>query len=340
MDDIKIIGIGCACRCGNSISEIVNNLNNSSINATMPLKFDVNLPKSLKRKSDRDTLLGVYGVQGALLDSGIKSQEIDSTKIGTIFSYAHGTVDTSLKFSSQINNDREFCSPSLFSKTVNNAMLGIICMAYNFKGVSTMLVGSNNLPLSITLLNEKKAEYIFSGYVEGYSEELFNSFREKRKSEYEIFESSVCFLITNQDVNEYYCRIINYSEQSIGVSFWDEKTEECSRKLSACINSCIGNFDEHIDVVIPAFVEGRFHDMEWNLIKKYHAGVISIDNIKEKFGETMGGSLSVNLMIASLLLKDTFSMLSEDKCTNKTINNILVCGIDDTGNYICILVSR
>ena len=150
----------------------------------------------------------------------------------------------------------------------------------------------------------------------------------------------VCFLITNQDVNEYYCRIINYSEQSIGVSFWDEKTEECSRKLSACINSCIGNFDEHIDVVIPAFVEGRFHDMEWNLIKKYHAGVISIDNIKEKFGETMGGSLSVNLMIASLLLKDTFSMLSEDKCTNKTINNILVCGIDDTGNYICILVSR
>lgn len=342
MNNAKIIGIGCTCRCGNSITEVVNNLKKDSIlNTTMPLKFDVNLSKLLKRKSDRDTLLGVYGVQEALLDAGIKSQEIDNTKIGTIFSSGQGTVNTSLKFSTQINENKEFCSPALFSKTVNNAMLGIICMEYGFKGVSTMLVGANNLPLSLALLSEKKADYIFSGYVEGYSEELFESFEYKRKSKYELFESTVCFLITNKNVDEYYCEIVNYSEENISLGFFGEKIkEECIKKISSCINSCIENFDGHIDVIIPAFMDGHLRDIEWNLIKKDYESLISIDNVKEKFGETMGCSLFVNLMIASILLKNNFIMLSEDKCNNKSINNILVCGIDDIGNYICVLVSR
>lgn len=352
MDEIYVLGLGCISSIGNSAEEvweaITNTDFNSNANKENPHDFKSNLDRSLRRRADRDSLLGSYVVNEACKDSRINLEDVDRKRIGTIFSSGHDSVDTNLEFADQVSDkDASLCSPQTFSNTVTNAALGYICMETGFKGVSTMFSACNSIPFTINLLDEDKADIIFAGYLEGYSKELFESIKEYGCLGYDqVTEAAVSILLSRRSfpTKTGYCSVKGYSEINLGIDpiiFRGEKEEDIGNRISRCIQNVVSAYGKDIGVVFSSGGNKDFNRIENHAIKEVLPNARLIENVKEIFGEIMGASLHVNLMLGALCLKKGFipnTLLLEGELTE--FKNILVNGYDDLGNYISVLISK
>lgn len=346
MDYISIIGIGAISNLGNDADSIWENLinNNKMKNSLEAIQFDSGLSMSQKKRSNRYSEMGVYSSKVAISDSKVNIDNMNKTRIGTVFTTGYGPIVSTLEFSKNVvQGDSEFCSPTIFANSVNNSCVGHICIMLGFKGVSTVLMGSNNLEYSQMLINKGNTDLILTGSIEENCKELIDALAvgEHSKNVF-VKEGAVSFLISrNENIGTAYCNIVDFSEFGMnGYPLTDkideraaaENIERISRelghkyKIDAFFSSCNGSYFDEIELQAVNNALGN--------------DVIYVNNVKKLFGETLGSAFNLNIMVGALCVKNGRLPLKLDS-DQREIKRILVSGYDVSGNYmLAVLESR
>jgi hypothetical protein len=87
-------------------------------------------------KMDSQSKLGILAVE-ALVSERILAKELAGEKIGVVFSNAHGSQDTDVRFQ---ESAQSVASPSLFVYTLPNIVIGEICIRHKIKGENAFFV--------------------------------------------------------------------------------------------------------------------------------------------------------------------------------------------------------
>lgn len=343
MDSIAIKGIGVISCIGNDVETIWANLmctNELEIN-NQTNEFDSGLSLSQQKKANRYSEMGIYVVRMAMTDAKLDVKQLDKDKVGTIFTTGYGPIVSALEFSKKIaEGDYEYCSPALFANTVNNTCIGHICMFFGFKGVSTMLMGSNNLAYAQFLINKGNAEYVLSGSVEERCPEVTNAFKLNEVSKnVRTNEGAISFLLTLSD-HEAYCRLVDYLECSI-ISYpmtdevemtqAGERIEQLATNLAA---------RHHIDVFFSSANGSYFDDIELTAVQKSLSGnCIFVNQVKKIFGETLGSAFNLNVMVAAMCMKNGYLPIQLDT-EQRRVKCALVSGYDISGNYTLVVLKQ
>lgn len=347
MKNIGIMGLGVISSLGNDPETIWDNIG-SEFSYDCNYDFKCNLPLSVKRRSDRFSKLYAYAMDEALKNSKINIEECNLNRVGTIFSSQIGPLKTNLSFCEEVlAGEPDECSPMKFSNTVSNACLGTLCKQYGTKGVSTMLLGSNSIVYSVDLLQENKADYIFTGYAEEYNEDYFNAFHKlKGMEDVKLTENAVTFLLGNSLTNKCICDIIRIKEINLGrnlLVFENEKTSSDKELIKHCIDKCIQdiNIDE-IDAALITTEENGVGKNEVQVLSECLSQRKVASNLREIIGFSAGSSLNTNIMLAVLCMKNGVlkSQLTKNKVEIPINNCILVTGYDISGNYTAVLLKK
>lgn len=336
MESISILGIGIISKIGNTIDAIWENLERGIVsNNTVCCSFDSGLSATKKRKANRYSEMGIYVSKEALKDSSINIEMYDKNRIGTIFTTGYGPINSSLTFAKSIaEGDWEYCSPTVFANSVNNACVGHICMELKIRGASTMLMASNNFLYSQLLLTSKKADYIITGSIEEHCAELFNALQKSEFASDLVFnEAAVAFLIGNGKHKNAYCIVEQIEECNIGNYPIINKVNETYviSQLEKMYQKVIK--DNEIDVFLGSENGTYFDVIEKTVLQKVLPdGTIHIENTKAFFGETLGSSFNVNVMVAALCLRKG-KLPHGYYGENIRVQSVLVSGYDLSGNY-------
>lgn len=348
---VNIIGIGCVSALGNSAEEVWNNLQENHdelIKFNCPYEFESPLKGAIKRRASRHANISVSAMVSAIRDADFEGKT-ESSRIGTIYSTDYGSLDTNLKFAEQVlNGDPDMCSPSLFSNTVANSSLGTLCILGGYKGVSTMLIESNNIGYSKNLIDEGRADYIFSGFVSEFNFDLFESYKALNKSKENCFaECAVTFIMTNSETKENvnaYCKVDGFCEVNIGCNPLSEiGNEDVTRTLiERCMNVSLKNSGfSRVDAVILAGEGLLLEEIEKLAINSISPNAYVLSGIKKKIGETCGCNFNAAAMIAALCLKK--NEIPKSLCVGnekRQVKSILVNGYSRMGNYISAVFSK
>ena len=351
MKNIKIIGIGVLSQAGITASEIWDTLESGNKPELVKgcIEYKSILPSAKRRRMNRYSDMAVYTSSKALEDAKVNVNEIDSYRIGTIFTTGYGPMVSNLQFgSSVVKGDPDLCSPTVFANTVSNACVGQVCMAFDCKGVSTIVMGSNNIGYSQMLLNRGKANFILSGAVEEYCEELYNSFQlNKYSKDVFIKEGTVTFLLKSSEVNDEaedaYCQLVDFCECNIGKYPLVNKVDENSVKdrIVKTLSKFVSDSGKEIDFVISANNGSYFDSVENAVLEEvFDNKKLIIGNIKEYIGDTLGTSINMNVMVAAMILKNEKLPKAFANESVKQVKTILVTGYDVTGNYIGYILEK
>lgn len=345
MERMSIVGIGCISNLGNDMDTIWENLMKENEISTSHgvISFDSGLSLSQRKKCNRYSEMGIYVSNMAIKDSQIDINSMDKNRTGTIFTTGYGPMISTLKFSqSVIEGDYEFCSPTVFANSVHNACVGHICMAGGLKGVSTGLMGSNNLEYSQMLLNKGDTDYILSGAIEEYCKELHDALgiNETSKNIF-ITEGAVAFLLKNVDnASDTYCNIIDFSECNINKYPVTDiiNDDKVSEKIRRIMEKLINKYD--IDAFFSSCNGSYFDNIELNAAQQVlKKDVVYINNVKEFFGETLGTAFNMNVMVAAFCLKNGKLPLKLNS-SQRRIKSALVSGYDISGNYMLTVLEK
>lgn len=344
MSEISILGIGVICRMGNTVDEIWSNLEKEdNIFTEHPLcLFESNMPLAKRRRANRYSEMGVYVASAAINDAKINIDKLDKDKIGTIFTTGYGPVNSSMAFAKSISEkDWESCSPTIFANSVNNTCIGHICMYLGIRGASTMFMGSNNILYTQMLFKQNKADYIITGAIEEYCSPLFDAIcRKKNIPTSYLHEAATAFMTTSGIVEQAYCVIEKIEECNIGAYPVTNNlfVQDVIKKLEYMYQKISEN--TVIDVVLGSTGENFFDDIEEAVInKKFSKNVKYVKSVKSIFGETLGASFNVNIMVAAICLKKGYLPLRLDRNETK-IRTILVSGYDLSGNYMLAILKK
>jgi len=339
MKKISIMGIGVISNLGNDVESIWNRLCKLE---EIPIddqniKYQSILSPVKRRRMNRYSDMTLYSASKALEDGKVTIEEIGESNIGTIYNTGYGPLVSNLKFADTvIQGDPDMCSPTIFANTVSNACVGNVCISLGTKGVSTIVMGSSNLSYSQMLISKGDADYILTGSIEEYCEELVTSFKNTELSKnVPIKESAVTFLVkkeenTDKDV---YAHLIEIVEGNLGVypliDIVDEKeagdmitemAEEMKQKyqIDTVFTSCNGTYFDEIE--------------KKSLFSVLKDNVVYVNEGKKLLGETLGASFQMNVLLASLCLKNGFLPVQLDR-EERNVHTILVSGYDVSGNY-------
>ena len=342
MDCISIMGIGLLSCLGNDVNIVWERLmDQKDIEIEQNIiSFDSGIELNRKKKANRYSEMGIYVSKKALMDAELELDRINKNRIGTIFTTGYGPLNSALQFAESIaKKDWEYCSPVVFANTVNNACVGHICMTFGLKGVSTVLMASNNLTYSQLLLNTDKADFILTGAIEEYCEELFNALK-ARKSLKSLFlsEGAVSFLLKNGRDTKAYCSIVDIEECSIGsYPLTDTIAEE---KVYSKIKELADKLarDHKIDVFFSSDNKTYFDSLESGAIQEtLNKDMIYVNCVKNIFGETLGASFNMNIMVAALCIRKGKLPLKLDS-KQRCIRCAMVSGYDISGNYLLAIL--
>lgn len=345
MQCMSILGIGTINKISNDINVIWDQLQNEnklSIETDM-IPFDSGIPLMKKKKANRYSEMGIYTSRLALEDSKIDLDIVNKERLGTVFTTGFGPLNSSIKFADSVaNQDWEFCSPLVFANSVNNTCIGHICMTFGLKGVSTMLMASDNLTFSQLLLNQNKADYILTGALDEYCFELFEALtsRSNKISENVNFsEGAVALLVKKGYCADAYCNIKKIVQCSIDKYPLVEQIDK-ENAITQIGNLCNSIAEEDSDAFFGAGNGTYFDVIEAEAVKKYLSpNTAFVNNIKSIFGETLGASFNLNIMVAALCLKRGIlpSLLDKNK---RPVRKILVSGYDMAGNYMIAILKK
>lgn len=344
MSEISILGIGVICRMGNTVDEIWSNLEKEdNIFTENPLcLFESNMPLAKRRRANRYSEMAVYVASAAINDAKINIEKLDKDKIGTIFTTGYGPANSSMAFAKSISEkDWESCSPTIFANSVNNTCIGHICMNLGIRGVSTMFMGSNNILYTQMLFEQNKANYIITGAIEEHCSPLFDAIcRKKNMPISYLNEAATAFMTASGIAEQAYCVIEKIEECNIGAypvtnnlyaQDVIEKLEYMYQKISE---------NTVIDAVLGSTSKNFFDDIEEAVVNKnFSKDVKYVKSVKSIFGETLGASFNVNIMVAAICLKKGYLPLKLDSNETK-IRTILVSGYDLSGNYMLAILRK
>lgn len=349
MENIKIMGIGVISKLGNNLDEIWKNLdtNAESTDNQGKIDFESVVTKKKRRRMNRYSEMTVYTTNKALESSVINMEVLDKTKVGTIFSTGYGPMVSNLTFAEMVHEgDQDLCSPTVFANTVSNTCVGHVCMEYGFQGVSTILMGSNNIAYSSSLLRKGVADHIVTGSVEEYCEELYESFKQKEITrDVPIQEASVTFVLKKSDKSSKgYCEIIETKDCNVGIYPLIEKVNESRVKqnITKLLKQVAEGNHFEIDLIIDSTNGSYFDALESDiLIDIFGSQIPRIDNVKMFFGETLGSSCNIGLLVGAMILKKGY--VPEKLRKNIKIGHlktILVTGYDVSGNYTATVITK
>lgn len=344
MKNVKIVGIGVISALGNSVQEVWDNLKQKkpTLLAENKLSYTSALPAAKRRRINRYSDMAVFSAFSAKQDFHVP-EDVSPGRIGTIYTTGYGPMVSNLDFARKVNmGDPDLCSPTVFSGTVSNVGVGHICMNLNCKGVSTIIMGSNNLGYTHMLLSKEAADYIFTGAVEEYDEELYRCFRSSKVSKEVAFcESTVSFLLTRESKISY-CTLIDFFECSLGTyPVFNKVNEEyaCNNMINVLKQA---SERKKVDLVISSENGSFFDKVERNAINTVFPNITVISNVKQLFGETLGVAFNINVLVAALILKNG-EIPAALHCENtfpEKFGCILVTGYDVSGNYTAYIIEK
>ncbi|MEG0963155.1 MAG: hypothetical protein RSF88_09885 [Lachnospiraceae bacterium] len=345
MGQIVIAGIGLVNQAGTSIEEFWDSLKQGvTTEKKEPIEFKIDLPSSKLRRLNRYSKLALYAVREAQKDANLDI--MDPFRIGTIFTTGYGSMIADVKFCREvIQGDPDLCSPTTFAGIVPNSCVGNVCMIQGYQGVSTVLLGGDNLQYTSILLNEKKADIIFSGAVEEYCEELFESIEENNYASGAVVrEGTVMFCFTREDESKGYCKIIETSTAGLSCYPLIQKTDEV--KAADTIYMALGALSKEIlsevDAVFPTENGTEFDKVEMLELEKYVEKEKIVKGVKYIVGETLGSSYNFNVAAAALCLQRgeiPKGLLHKEQAIS-SIHTCLVTGYDTAGNYMCSILGN
>lgn len=348
MRNVKVIGIGVISAMGNSAQEVWERLDEkqSGLLETGKLNYTSCLPAAKRRRINRYSDMALFSAVNAMKEVSSTVDGVDPARVGTIYSTGYGPMASNLEFARKVSSgDPDLCSPTVFSSTVSNACVGHICMNLNCKGVSTIIMGSNNLGYSQMLLSKNSADYILSGAVEEYEEDLYRCFRRSQRAmDIKFCESAVTLLLVRDDVptENAYCTLADFEECDLGAYPVFNEIDEirATSNMKSAVSHVIG--DKKIDLVINSACCNDFDSLEQKVINELLPGVPCIRNVKKLFGETLGAAFNINALVASLILKNNRipSALYDGRSDCQDIRRILVTGYNVSGSYIAYLFEK
>lgn len=337
MKPVYIDGIGIISRCAKSsedLEEIIKGGNISCENGR--LEFTSSIPDAKLRRCSRYNKLAAAAADQARIDGNV-SDYIDKLRVGTIISTGFGAVENNIAFSdSVVKGEPMKCSPTIFSGTVPNSCVGQICIINGYKGVSTVLMGGDPLEYSALLLNTGRADVIFFGSVEEYSEELFKavSLHEAAKG-CEISEGTAIMTLRAEKSDLSYCLVSAFASVSLPEYPYVHKLDEsCSEMIFNTINSLC---EQAPDAVFTVGNGTYFDRIEDNALRNVFADKTIYAAPKKLFGETLGSGYMLSTALAAVALKH--GKLPAILGAKESVRSILVTGIDTAGNYCCTLLN-
>lgn len=341
MYKMKIIGIGAITTLGTDITNIWNVMNQLGEHEkySKEIPFTAKISSGEKRRMNRYSRSAIYVAQKACEDCNLEVTPENEYRIGTIYTTGFGPLKSNLIFADSVRKgDPDLCSPTVFSSTVSNACVGQVCINLGCKGVSTLIMGSNNLGYSQMLLHNNDADYIITGAVEEYCEELNLALREK---DCRVNEASVAFVVTNEQSDiDGYANFVDCLECNLGVYPLLEvgDTKKIKHRIKNLVSKLVHNYK--IDTVFLSDGSKWIYDIEKEVIKEeLPEDVKIVEGVKKEFGETLGAAYNLNVMIAALCLKNQMLPLCFDK-KNSMVQHALVLGYDVSGNYNVSILER
>jgi 3-oxoacyl-(acyl-carrier-protein) synthase len=302
------------------------------------LTFTSLFPASKLRRCSRYQKLAVAAAGYAGQD-GKMDGETDMARVGTILSTGFGATESNIAFSDSVatGNPAE-CSPTIFSGTVTNSCVGQVCILNGFKGCSTVLTGGDPMEYSALLLSQEKADVIFCGSVEEYSEELFRSLKAGDiLADTDISEGTVMMTVRAEQAEHAYCKAVGFASAALPAYPYVHKIDgSCAADISRVVSRLCG--EKKPDVVFTSENGTYFDAMEKEALKK----VLETETVyaapKKLFGETLGSSYMLGVALAAASLKEGNLPKGIASGTVECLKRILVTGLDTAGNYCCMLL--
>lgn len=338
MRDVIVEGIGVISNLGNDVDEIWNNLSQGTdvLFDKSPIKYSSIITPAKKRRMSPYSDMTIYTASKALSDGNVTVEEAGSSSIGTIYTTGYGPMQSNLKFVKSVRaGDPDLCSPTVFANTVANSCVGNTCIQLGLKGVSTILMGSDNWSYSQGLIQKGDAAWILTGSVEEYCDKLIDSLGENESSKnISVKESAVSFLLGKEenskdcyahfresitgDIGGY--PLLEQVDETDAYEMIVDMANEMKEKypIDAVFTSCNGSYFDEIE-------KKALSDALGNEVTYVH-------NVKKLIGETLGCAFNINMLIAALCIKHEKLPVSLNK-EQKAVRSILVSGYDVSGNY-------
>lgn len=156
MKRVVITGMGAITPIGKTVDSFWDNLTKGVSGSTPISRFDTDnfktkfacevkdfdpleyLGKKEARRLDRYAQYGLIAAEEAIIDANIDIGQLDSTRLGVIFSSGIGGLET---FEKEVinyteNNRYPRFNPFFIPKMITNSLAGLISIKYGFKGVS------------------------------------------------------------------------------------------------------------------------------------------------------------------------------------------------------------
>ncbi len=338
MKPVYINGVGIISRCAKSayeLGDICRNENYIIEQGRLDFKTDIS-PAKLRRCS-RYSKIAAAAAELARIDGKIPDS-IEKTRIGTIISTGYGAVENNIQFSdSVVKGDPALCSPTVFSGTVPNSCVGQICIINGYKGVSTVLMGGDPFEYSALLLNTNRADIIFAGSVEEYSEELIYSVKSAGNVDgCNISEGAAIMALSADKAVPRYCRITSFGSISLGRYPYVHRADakEAIPEMTETIKFTCG--EKTPDMIFTSENNSYFDEYERKAVSDVWGGSVRYCAPKKLFGECLGCSYALSIAFAAVSLKTgkiPFAVL--EGSIDDVFKSILVTGIDTVGNYCC-----
>lgn len=339
MNKMKIVGIGTISKLGNDVESIWHNLNENVENIEVDkIKFDLNIDRTKKRRMSRYSQLVVYSAIEARNDCNLVINDENTYRVGTIYTTGYGPMVSNLSFAESLEyGDPDLCSPTVFASTVSNTCVGEVCVNLSCRGVSTLIMGSDNLEYSNMLLNKGDADYILTGSVEEYCEDLYKYFRKNNRN---VNEGVVTMVVTNHDDESYYatyencggCSIQEYSYLSE-----EENINIAKEQIGKVIKNAFTN--NKVDAIIYSSSDEKIKNIEKNIVKELGSdGIENVTNMSELFGDTLNVSYNLGVMLAAVSVKK--GNMPKKMGNGKKVNTVLVLGTDVSENYMAGILRR
>lgn len=372
MSRIFVSSVGAISCAGTSIEDFwegINKTNHRYDAISLPVALPQNVDSRIARRMDRFSRMALCVSKLTLNEEYLQQAGLDKIRVGTVFHTSYGPTNSTIKFIEQIEqNDLDLVSPTVFTSTVHNSAIGHTCMNLNLKGASTMLLGSNAIAYAAELIKNKKADAVLCVGLEEYCEELAVSYQQKGSISKEpdflcqpfdvnrsgsrmtegagaIFLQDERALHNNPDgiLSEIlgYSSLISYSNPIINDG--ELRPEDFAEVMRVALRQASLDI-EHIDGILMSAGGGMSTDrIEAEAVHQVfgkRAPSIPVASIKGAIGETMGSSLILNSIAASLgLVHNVMPLTSGCEAPDPEFNLDIVHREVRPGNYKYILVN-
>jgi 3-oxoacyl-[acyl-carrier-protein] synthase II len=289
------------------------------------------LPKLRPPYPSRYSQMAMTAVALALRDAQLDLTTIDATRIGTLLNADLGPIATVEKYLVDLfTKGAETANPLLFARTVANVALGDIARYFQFRGVSSMLIGENSLGYAYELLQDDRADIIVCGGVDELQEALLWSYKnlgllsspEQDQPPFQpylgqssgmVLGEAVAMLILErydhaiQRQAKIYSEVLGYAtlcDRAANYILSDRTCEDLINVMKAALNEADLSPSDINFVIGCASSHPQLSQVELSALKTlWQDSSVKITSIKGSVGETLGSSGSLGLSAAALSLK-------------------------------------